>query len=252
MDFLSLPTELFGQCPVGRIEKTREWIETYGKKPGPCIDIWGDEIESSWRDMKEEYGISASGAVNGWLLLVGPSKGSPPARGDVTPWGFQLCLGRAHPGFLRRDKAFWARMRKLVETFYGQFGLTLEKGLGLTHHANLSTMKSGTQPHKRYLEPGAPGIFEVRKRIRARCVIAYTGDVYDILEKEAQSRYGRQSKYGEFVWPGLKPRAWSVWTPGGEYAFMIARLGNHPSRPGDVVRFSTDIASTAKEQLDCS
>jgi hypothetical protein len=176
------------------------------------------------------------GAVNAWLLLIGPSPGgSPPTDPLATAQAIErdsypAVLGRAHPHFFWPDTAgFFTKTRVWVTECFSRASVTSpeEEALSLAMIVNLLDQPAAdSRALRATLHLGTSRLRAAVRVARPRLVVALTNDVLDAV----------LAAFPEFTVSPLevtKVRQYnpqSFWLTNGETHFAVARSPNHPSR----------------------
>jgi hypothetical protein len=244
MSLMELPEEIFADDPTERWNNARKWLAKDGLHSGFVKDICGDKVELDWIPHRNGRPLGR-GAVNAWLLIVGPNPGARRLRNPKQSHlraGPRLVLGVPHPFFVDDDPyGYWENVlgkNGIVALFFRSFGIDYETGLGLTFHCNLSPEPSGSPPPRSELVDGVPPVLDFLKRCRAKCVLAVTKDAYRVLQQRVPTHFegSLALKEGRFRYEGCLPPnkryspRWSVWELNHSSRAIFARTPNHPSK----------------------
>lgn len=191
------------------------------------------------------YGMPTT--INPFLVILGPSPGNSPAKGDVDidP---KPTVGKAHPGFFYPDtKKYWEKVRELSAGLIQAYapGLTPKDCYALSGQMNLSVSESG-QARKVTIEPEYAKLVPeiIANLLRPRLVV-----LLGLLGLMKNNRYLQDA----FASSGARPidwkrpdralpfrgyvgrqqyfyRMWKLSRPDGADMTIIS-WPNHPSRP---------------------
>ena len=257
------PESLFAPSLLDRWNNTRQWLKEQGKKGGPINEVVDDiarDAETSWPPWVgcEPAG---SGAINAWLVTIGPSEGRSDPEDKKTRWVDNLYFGIKHKDFVPSSdtKGFFDTLvgqEGALPVFFKEFGLDTEEGLALTLMANILSKKehSGRQPHPDLLLPGVRRALSMIRQTRARCVLALTNDVFDCLRDALGFPDNKDTLVGRYKVTNnvLRPR-WTTGYTNDGLRVILAKTPNHPSKSPfwkqHISQFGIDLARVVRGQL---
>ncbi len=214
----SIQSALYADDPSARLHSARRWVERQNLGTLPS-EAW-IPAETLLAALTIEPGTY--GAVNAWLLLVGPSAPAdrreepgviPHARRTVFP----VVCGRAHPHFYTTDPVgFFAKTRTWVTECFTQANVasTEEEALSLAMILHVPGTDAQTNAVRAAIRLARP-----------RLVIGLTNDAVDlVLSTFPDARVSRPAvtKVGKYT-----PASRTV--VDGEERFLLARAPNLPS-----------------------
>lgn len=261
-----LPEELYDASLKERLNNTQEWLKKKGvPRGGPLKKIFSDDM---YDKAELEWPSFCFGAINSWLLIVGPSPGNAePAENkrakEYEKLNFKLWLGAPHPIFKFEDKnRYFKRLSEFfIDNFFSALNLNATIGGAVTHHSNLLPRKSGNQPDLNRLSSEERDLAinrftHVFRETQPRCIVTNTMPVFEFL-RQNQNRFcvhevtkPRKLDYTT-PWGSPLPRYYQLWKSKNEYNILFACMP-FPGRPGHqcLPEFAADLAKIAREELN--
>ena len=133
-----------------------------------------EEIREALLNRVPEWPVMSPGALNAWLVLIGPSPGNSP--GGAWTYDPRPSIRRAHPGVAEYvdGRGFWNGVREYARAVFPELG-DLD-AYSATMVRNLDPVQSATAPKGPRMRIAARQVVEVLGEIiRPRLVIAIGG-----------------------------------------------------------------------------
>lgn len=224
-------SELYSVDPWARLAAARLFAAARSTSHPPRVD----ELPAELQGAAATLGRECFGAINAWLVFVGPSPGGSPAKAEVAArfsGDHVPVLGRPHPHFNYPDTSgFWTRIQTwLFEAFRRGAGIeAAEDALSLSLVTNLLEDQSAdSDVLDTRLPEGLPRFRAVLGAARPRLVVALKRSVFEAILNGLPPGTRRLE---EQIYTVRRYRPPNVWVEMPDMSrLLIARAPNHPSR----------------------
>jgi hypothetical protein len=240
-------------------------------------------MESQWPPWKFKGGKdSASGAINAWLVIIGPSPGNSP-NPDPTQQGVymrkrgHLVLGIPHPFFTTYcdssgyHEHMWGPSERqsdhrmhtcsqqgIVPVFFERLGLSdWQSAIGMSFHTNLTTQRQGSESKISAddLDEGVPRAMSIIEETECKCVLTVSLRTFRRIGRGLAASHvfveGGKLSYRctqDYTTP------WELWKNRSDSGLlMLAKTPQHPAKSNfwheAIPKFATDLGDIAHNKL---